>query len=62
MDTARKASEDSSDGMNHFPERKVDSSAQGHDIAELSHFIVGPEHGQVETSKDGNTIDGKVGR
>ena len=62
MNAARKASEDSSDGMDHFPERKVYSSTQSHNIAELPHFIVGPKHGQVETSEDGNTIDGEMGR
>lgn len=47
--------------MDHFPEGEVYCSAQCDNITELSHLVVGPEHGQVEASEDGDTIDGEVG-
>ena len=61
MYTTRKAPEDSSNGMDHFPQREVYSSTQSHNVAQLSHFVVGPEHREVETSQDGNTVNSKVG-
>lgn len=45
MYPAGQAVEYTSHRMYHFPQREVDNPSQGHNIAQLSHFIVGSQHG-----------------
>jgi len=45
----------------HFPEWKVNEATKCDNITKLSHLIIGPEHGQIETAEERNAINSKMG-
>lgn len=46
--------------MDHFPEREVDESSKSNNVAELTHFIIWSQHGQVKAAENGDSINSKV--
>lgn len=60
VDSSGETMEDTADWVDHFPEREVDESSKSNNVAELTHFIIWSQHGQVKAAQNGDSINSKV--